>query len=222
MRNGTNDAYAAGEADEIALYTRALSAAEIQSHYDLANDLADDPLPTNPDDPPGEPPTAGTGPGGDALAAPSRTATPGPPSGPVAISGARLIIRGAPGVRNSLTARKRGRRWLVRDTLAAAAAGPPLQGARPAARELPRGGREAHRHVRRGGQRPHDRGRPHSGDLPRRPGPRRDPPRPLADYTENLPSRCSSSPSTVIEPPWRRSQTMSQWTAELFVPPLSG
>ena len=52
MRNGTNDAYAAGEADELALYTRALSAGEVQSHYNLANDLADDPLPSNPDDSP--------------------------------------------------------------------------------------------------------------------------------------------------------------------------
>ena len=40
--------------------------------------------------------------------------------------------------------------------------------------------------------------------------------------TRNLPSRCSSIPSTVIEPPRRRSQTMSQWTAESFAPPLSG
>ncbi len=117
MRNGTNEAYAAGEADEIALYTRALSAGEIQSHYDLANDLADDPLPSNPDEPPYEPPTAGTGPSGGVLP-PVPDGPPGPSSGPVAISGARLVIRGAPGVRNSLTARKRGRRWVVRDTLA--------------------------------------------------------------------------------------------------------
>src|SRR4051794_37672081 len=40
--------------------------------------------------------------------------------------------------------------------------------------------------------------------------------------TTNWPSRCRSSPSTVIEPPLRRSQTMSQWTAESFTPPLSG
>src|SRR4051794_29985955 len=32
-------------------------------------------------------------------------------------------------------------------------------------------------------------------------------------HTTNWPSRCSSSPSTVIEPPVRRSQTMSQCTA---------
>ena len=45
MRNGTNAVFSAGEADELALYTRALSASEIKSHFDLANDLADDPPP---------------------------------------------------------------------------------------------------------------------------------------------------------------------------------
>jgi hypothetical protein len=118
MRNGTNQVFSEGEADELALYTRALGASEIQAHYNLARDLADDPLPENP--PADEPPAAGTGPGGGVLGpgpAPVE-ATVGPPSGRAAISGARLIIRGAPGVRNSLTARRRGRRWVVRDTLA--------------------------------------------------------------------------------------------------------
>ena len=222
MRNGTNDAYAAGEADEIALYTRALSAGEVQSHYNLANDLADDPLPTSPDDPPGEPGTAGTGPSGGALGPhPERRGTrpaerPGRDQRRASHHPGRARRQKQPHRTQAGAALARARHP------GRAAAGPPLQGARPTARELPRGGREAHRGVRRRGQRPHDRGRPHSGDIPRRPGPRRDPPRPLAGYTENLPSRCSSSPSTVIEPPLRRSQTMSQWTAELFVPPLSG
>jgi hypothetical protein len=53
MRNGSSQVFSAGEADELALYTRALSAGEIKGHYDLARDLADDPLPANPpaDDP---------------------------------------------------------------------------------------------------------------------------------------------------------------------------
>ncbi len=38
--------------------------------------------------------------------------------------------------------------------------------------------------------------------------------------TTNWPSRGSSV--DLIEPPLRRSQTMSQCTAELFTPPLSG
>ena len=63
MRNGTNDTYAAGEADELALYTRALSPAEVKAHYDLANDLADDSLPSNPPntgtDPPADEPHCG-------------------------------------------------------------------------------------------------------------------------------------------------------------------
>jgi len=118
MRNGSRDVFSDGEADELALYTRALSAAEIRGHYDVAKGLADDPLPPNPADPPDEPPMAGTGPGGGVLTpAPAREPA-GPPSGTVAISGTRLVIRGAPGVRNNLSARRQGRRWLVRDTLA--------------------------------------------------------------------------------------------------------
>jgi hypothetical protein len=116
MRNGTNQVFSAGEADELALYTRALSAGEVQAHYNLARDLADDPPPANP--PADEPPTAGTGPGGGVLGLAPTGKTLRPRSGPVAIRGARLIIRGAPGVRNSLTARRQGRRWVVRDRLA--------------------------------------------------------------------------------------------------------
>jgi PKD repeat protein len=123
MRNGNNDAYAAGEADELALYTRALSPAEVKAHYDLAIDLADDPLPSNPantgtDPPASEPPAAGTGPDGGVLGASPAVEKSRPPTGAVSVTGHRLVIRGAPGVRNSLTAHKRGRRWVVRDRLA--------------------------------------------------------------------------------------------------------
>ena len=127
MRNGTNDAYAAGEADELALYTRALSAAEVKAHYDLATDLADDPLPSNPntgtDPPAGEPPVGGTGGGGGTLTPAPPGATPGPASGPVRVRRGTLIARGAPGVRNNLIVRRRGRNWIVRDRLAALRAG---------------------------------------------------------------------------------------------------
>ena len=129
MRNGTNDTYAAGEADELALYTRALSPAEVKAHYDLANDLADDSLPSNP---PNTVPTrrlrAGTGGGVSSPAPPGDT--PGPASGPVRVRRGTLIARGAPGVRNNLIVRRRGRNWIVRDRLAALRAGTPAAGAR--------------------------------------------------------------------------------------------
>ena len=199
MRNGTNDTYAAGEADELALYTRALSPAEVNAHYDLANDLADDPLPSNPpntgtDPPAGEPPAGGPGGG----ASPPRRPAPRPArrSGPVRVRRGTLIARGAPGVRNNLIVRRRGRNWIVRDRLAAPARRRRLQAPERARRELPRRGREAHRPLRRRGQRPPDGDRPHPRELPRRPRPRRDPARPLAARRQNLPSRCSSSPST--------------------------
>lgn len=40
--------------------------------------------------------------------------------------------------------------------------------------------------------------------------------------TTNRPSSCRVSPSTVILPPRRRSQIMSQWIAESLTPPVSG
>jgi hypothetical protein len=124
MRNGTNDAYAAGEADELALYTRALSPTEVKAHYDLANELADDPLPavgpgTAP--PTGEPGVGGTG--GGVLTPTPPGDTPAPDSGPVLVRRGALIARGAPGVRNNLIVRRRGRHWIVRDRLAALRAG---------------------------------------------------------------------------------------------------
>jgi Concanavalin A-like lectin/glucanases superfamily/PKD domain len=70
MRNGTNAVFSEGEADEIALYTRALSAAEVRSHYDLAASVAGgagSPGTTATRSPVAEPPAAGTGRGGGVL-----------------------------------------------------------------------------------------------------------------------------------------------------------
>jgi PKD repeat protein len=128
MRNGSREVYSAGEADEVALYARALSAGEVQSHYRLATDLADDPLPAEPPPLDAEPPLAGTGPGGGVLdsANPLQSPLPGAPSAPTGVAFVRrgtLIARGAPGVRNDLLARRRGGSWLVRDGLARLRAG---------------------------------------------------------------------------------------------------
>ena len=59
MRNGTNNAFTEGEADEVAIYTRALTAQEAAGHHALGRQLAASPPP--PDSPPQpEPPFAGT------------------------------------------------------------------------------------------------------------------------------------------------------------------
>ena len=121
MRNGTTQVFSAGEADELALYTRALSAAEVKAHYDLARDLADDPLPANP--PADEPPAAGTGGGGGVLGSLPTAEPPRVPTGRVFIRRGRLVVRGAPGLRNNLIARRRGANWIVRDTRARLRAG---------------------------------------------------------------------------------------------------
>jgi Concanavalin A-like lectin/glucanases superfamily len=67
MRSGTNPVHSEGEADEVALYTRSLSAAEVKSHYDLARGPASAPLPPESASPAVEPPAAGTGRGGGVL-----------------------------------------------------------------------------------------------------------------------------------------------------------
>jgi hypothetical protein len=123
MRNGTNAVFSEGEADEVALYTRALSAAEVKNHFDLANDLADDPPPAEPAGPSAEPPLSGTGPGGGVLNPGNLTPAPRRPAGIVRVRRGTLIARGAPGGRNILTARRRGARWIVSDKLARLRAG---------------------------------------------------------------------------------------------------
>ena len=111
MRNGTNLSFSEGEADEVALYSSALSAAQVQAHYDLALELAAAPLPPEVEPPVDEPPAGGSGPGGGVLEPGGTTAR----SGTVARRRGRLVIRGAAGTANRLVARRRGRAWLVRD-----------------------------------------------------------------------------------------------------------
>ena len=123
MRNGTRTVFSGGEADELALYTRALTGDEIRAHRDLAKSLAAAPLPGEPPPPAAEPPLAGTGPGGGVLGPASPLPTPAPPTGTALIRRGTLIVRGAPGRRNALVARRRGRSWLVRDGLARLRAG---------------------------------------------------------------------------------------------------
>ncbi|MET0616100.1 MAG: BNR-4 repeat-containing protein [Thermoleophilaceae bacterium] len=122
MRNGTNTVFSEGGADEVALYTRALSGSEIQNHFTLAHDLADDPLPAPPMGPSAEPPLSGTGPGGGVLGD-NPLPSPRRSAGTVRIRRGTLSARGAPGVRNDLVARRRGRNWIVRDRLARLRAG---------------------------------------------------------------------------------------------------
>jgi hypothetical protein len=121
MRNGSNNAFSEGEADEIALYNRARSAAEVKRHYDLARQLAATPLPPETPDPVADPPAAGTGPGGGVL-------TPAVPArrhaGVAFVRKGRLIVRGARDARNRLSARRRGRTWRIADALAPLRAGP--------------------------------------------------------------------------------------------------
>jgi len=136
MRNGTNAVFSEGEADEVALYSRALSAQEIARHHDLALSLAAAPLPAEPPPPAVEPPLAGTGPGGGVLGGGALVAAPSggqdvAPTGVAFVERGALIVRGAKGVRNNLIARKRGRRWLVRDSLAGLRAGAGCKQLRP-------------------------------------------------------------------------------------------
>jgi hypothetical protein len=142
MQNGEHGVYSEGQADEIALYPRALSATEIGEHYGQANQLAATPLPPEFDPGPGdadpgdpdpsdpqsgdvEPPLAGTDAAGGVLGPDPFPAaeTAGPVAGAAAVIRARLIVRGAPGVRNNLIVRRRGDRWIARDKLAALRAG---------------------------------------------------------------------------------------------------
>jgi hypothetical protein len=120
MRNGSNAVFSNGEADEIAVYSRPLSAAEVKQHYDIARQLAARPLPPETPDPVVDPPAAGTGAGGGVLDA---VAPAGRSAGVAFVRRGRLIVRGARDTRNRLTARRRGRVWEVADAAAPLRAG---------------------------------------------------------------------------------------------------
>ena len=123
MKNGTNAVFSEGEADEVALYTRALSAAEVRNRYNLARDLADDPPPAAPAAAAGEPPLAGTARGGGVLGSGAVPGTKSAALGAAAVRRGTLTVRGAPGRRNDMVVRRRGHRWLIRDRLARLRAG---------------------------------------------------------------------------------------------------
>jgi PKD repeat protein len=120
MRNGTNVAFSEGAADEVALYTRPLTAGEVRSHYDLAREIAARPLPPETPDAVVDPPAAGTGPGGGVLNPPQRAKRP---AGLAFVRRGKLTVRGAPRGPNRLTARRRGRVWQVADAAARLRAG---------------------------------------------------------------------------------------------------
>jgi PKD repeat protein len=125
MRNGTNANFSEGEADEVALYTRALSAAEIKAHYDLARGLATAPLPPETRPPVLDPPAAGSGRGGGVVVG------PGPRRvfvGSAAVRRGVLVVRGAARKANRLLVRRRGAAWRVTDSAARIRAG---SGCRP-------------------------------------------------------------------------------------------
>jgi PKD repeat protein len=117
MRNGSNDVFARGEADEIALYNRAVTPAEVQAHFDRGRELAARPLPPETPDPVQDPPAAGTNPGLTPATPAARAA------GVASVRRGRLVVRGAPGTRNRLTARRRGRAWQIADAAAPLRAG---------------------------------------------------------------------------------------------------
>jgi PKD repeat protein len=119
MRNGTNQSFSEGEADEVALYTRDLSAAEVKSHYDLAQGLAAAPLPPESASPVVEPPAAGSGRGGGVLGPGRRRGS----AGSAGVRRGRLVVRGAVGKANRLLARRRGVAWRVSDAAARLRAG---------------------------------------------------------------------------------------------------
>ena len=111
MRNGTTSVFSEGEADEVALYGRALSAAEVRGHYNLARALAGAPLPPDPPPPAVELPAA-QGSGGQ-----------GGRAGRAGVARGRLVVRGAPGVNSRLLVRRRGRSWRISDAAARLTAG---------------------------------------------------------------------------------------------------
>jgi PKD repeat protein len=131
MRNGSNEVFSEGEADEIALYTEALTPEQVKAHYDIARELYTEPLPPETPGPVVDPPAAGTGPGGGVLSPGGGTQSAGggtqtagggakdtAPAGKAFVRRGALIVRGAPGMRNRLTARRRGRSWRIADAAA--------------------------------------------------------------------------------------------------------
>jgi PKD repeat protein len=120
MRNGTNIVFSEGEADEVALYARALSANEVSAHHGLALALAAAPLPPEAPDPVAEPPAAGTGLGGGVLGSAGQANRS---AGRALVRGGVLIVRGAPRTRNRLTARRHGRTLRIADAAAPLRAG---------------------------------------------------------------------------------------------------
>ena len=121
MRNGTTPVFSEGEADEVALYARALGAAEIKAHYDLAHALADAPLPAEPTPPAAEPPAAGAGRAGGVLGRPAPRARSR--AGSASVRSGRLVVFGAPRRSNRIVARRRGAAWRVTDAAAPLRAG---------------------------------------------------------------------------------------------------
>jgi PKD repeat protein len=121
MRNGTGAVFSEGEADEVALYTRALGAAEIKAHYDLARTVAAAPLPAEPPLPAAEPPAAGTGRAGAVLGRAAPRARPR--AGLASVRRGRLVVFGAPRRANRIVARKMGTAWRVTDAAAPLRAG---------------------------------------------------------------------------------------------------
>ena len=121
MRNGTRAVFSEGDADELALYTRALTAGEVRSHFDLARALATQPLPPETPAPAAEPPAAGAGLGGGVLrpvAPRART-----PVGSASVRRGRLVVVGAARRANRIVARRKGAAWQVSDAAAALRAG---------------------------------------------------------------------------------------------------
>jgi PKD repeat protein len=121
MRNGTRAVFSEGGADELALYTRALTAGEVRSHYDLARALAAQPLPPETPALAAEPPAAGAGLGGGVLrpgAPRART-----PVGSASVRRGRLVVVGAPRQANRIVARRKGAAWRVSDAAAPLRAG---------------------------------------------------------------------------------------------------
>ena len=128
MQNGRHNVFSEGDADEVALYNRALSANEVSEHHSLTLALAAAPLPAETPGSAVEPPAAGTGAGGGvlgksqslgSLSGQSSDDLVGQVPGRASVRGGRLVVRGAPGAGSRITVRKRGSAWRIADAAAA-------------------------------------------------------------------------------------------------------